>query len=480
MMWKFSCETSRRHMLLPTGNQQLTGHGCGRESVCVHESVCKRACVCVKQILIMLLLSTTVFNPSIAASVECCQGTCICASNIISCSQRNLSNIPTSVPHYTTVLDLSFNSLTHLHAHCWRGVVHFRVLHTLLVNHNALRFLSLEAFARMKRLRHLDLSSNVLTQLDELVFEPLQHLEVLLLYNNHISRIDRAAFSGLTSLQMLYLSQNRVIRFPLDLLKDRHRLERLRLLDVSSNQIRTLPLVELQALPAWLKNGVYFHDNPLDCSCELYGMLTRWQQQSLQPVVDFPERHVCTQTGRVSVGALQLHLQLNCSTVHMRDEEALVNQLLILDCDSRHRDVTKTWLVPVANSSAQVLPGGRLRVGPLQTEDSGEYTCVAVGEGIKESVVVMLRVHNSTRGAGGGLSTAYTTLACCILCFALALLYLCVPPHCRCYGNRLAQGTCADSVLSVTLSATHRLQGAAASKQQPAYLAPEETEEEEH
>jgi Leucine-rich repeat (LRR) protein len=61
---------------------------------------------------------------------------------------------------------------------------------------------------------------------------------VLLLYNNRISQIDRSAFQGLHSLQKLYLSQNMISRFPLELVKDKTRLEKLSLMDISSNRIK--------------------------------------------------------------------------------------------------------------------------------------------------------------------------------------------------------------------------------------------------
>uniref|UniRef100_A0A3Q3VJ57 LRRNT domain-containing protein n=1 Tax=Mola mola TaxID=94237 RepID=A0A3Q3VJ57_MOLML len=196
--------------------------------------------------------------PGTAGSTLNCHKTCICASNIVSCSKMNLTTVPTGLPVYTAVLDLSYNEITRLRSE-WTPVKLLK-LHNLLLNHNNLQFLSSEAFVYVKHLRYLDLSSNSLQQLDEFIFEPLINLEVLLLYNNKISQIDRSAFISMIKLQKLYLSQNQISRFPLELVKEKSRLDKLSLLD-------------LQVLPAWIKNGLYFHNNPLLCHCDLYTLL---------------------------------------------------------------------------------------------------------------------------------------------------------------------------------------------------------------
>lgn len=416
----------------------------GRSRVCI--------CVCVRSVILFLLS----FGP--VASI--CPGICICASDIINCPQRNLSSPPRGLPGYATLLDLSFNHISRLRSD-WTAV-RLSGLRSLLLSHNALHFVSSEAFLQVRRLRYLDLSSNALTYLDEFVFEPLPHLEVLMLYDNRISRIDRMAFSGLLGLQRLYLSHNRVNHFPLDLLKDRNRLDKLRLLDISSNQIRTLPLAELQALPTWLKESIYFHGNPLACSCHLYSILIAWKQRELRPISEFSESHVCVQPGspmsEAKTNILQLHLKLNCSAVRVRDQEAFLNQILILDCDSRFREAVKSWTLPplAKHSTAQTLADGRLQVGPLRVEDAGEYRCAVEGEGVNETVVVTVKVHNSTQGFRDGLNTAYTTLACCILAVILVLFYLYLTP-CHC-GNHLATNT--DSVHTSSQSVTISQQGA--------------------
>ncbi|XP_010725391.1 amphoterin-induced protein 1, partial [Meleagris gallopavo] len=197
-----------------------------------------------------------------------CPTRCVCASNILSCSQAALSSVPTPLPRFAAVLDLSHNNISRLRADWAPGrLAH---LHALLLAHNGLAFVSTEAFTHVPHLRHLDLSSNRLRALEENLFSDLPELEVLLLYNNEISAVDRSAFDNLSRLRKLYLGRNHIARFPLELLRDGSRPAQLSLLDLSSNRLRSLPAAELQALPAWLRDRLYLHGNPLGCDCPLF------------------------------------------------------------------------------------------------------------------------------------------------------------------------------------------------------------------
>ncbi|XP_019910830.1 amphoterin-induced protein 1 isoform X2 [Esox lucius] len=400
-----------------------------------------------------------------------CHKTCLCASNIVSCSKLNQTEIPTALPRYTAVLDLSFNQITKLKAE-WTPVELIK-LHSLLLSHNRLIFISSEAFVHVTQLRYLDLSSNCLKILEEYIFEPLVHLEVLLLYNNHISQIDRTAFSGLSSLQKLYLSQNQIQRFPLELVKERNRLEKLMLLDVSTNRVKLLPIHELQILPAWIKNGLYFHNNPLPCSCELYSMLARWHLQDLSSAIDFRDDHTCLLPGTQKKKALTLELNrihLNCSAVTITNEVAYLEQFLTLECDTRQRDMLKSWVLPgnvqmsSRNQSAMVLSDGSLQIGPLTLEDSGVYTCYAMGDYLNETLYVTVVVHNTTQAGGQeGMKTAYTTLVGCLASAVMVVIYLYLTP-CRCLccpGQGLDNRAPGDSLHSSTVSVSPTHEGTA-------------------
>uniref|UniRef100_A0A8B9NNE3 Adhesion molecule with Ig like domain 1 n=1 Tax=Accipiter nisus TaxID=211598 RepID=A0A8B9NNE3_9AVES len=190
-----------------------------------------------------LLLALALLSPWGSAGGSC-PPRCVCASNILSCSQAVLSSVPAPLPRFTAVLDLSHNNVSRLRAD-W--------------------------------------------------------LEVLLLYNNEISAVDRTAFDNLSRLRKLYLGQNRIARFPLELLRDGSRLPQLALLDLSANRLRSLPVGELQALPAWLRDRLYLHGNPLACDCPLFQLV-----EELRCLLPNTQAHV-------GILALAGRQPLNCS-----------------------------------------------------------------------------------------------------------------------------------------------------------------------
>ncbi|XP_016330065.1 amphoterin-induced protein 1-like [Sinocyclocheilus anshuiensis] len=416
---------------------------------------CIRWAVCLSFILALI--------PRSRGSTLNCHKMCICASNIVSCSKMNLTMVPSDLPDYTAVLDISFNEITGLRAQWTKHKL--PNLHNLLLSHNGLSFISSEAFIFVKQLRYLDLSSNNLRQLDEFIFEPLIDLEVLLLYNNHISQIDRTAFSGLNNLQKLYLSQNQVSRFPLELLKDKNRLDKLSLLDLSSNRIKVLPIQDLQALPAWIKNGLYFHNNTLICDCELYSLMTHWYIRRLNSAVDFKDDHTCVHPGldKRVLRLYDLNTLMNCSTFKETDQEAYLEQTLTLSCDTRHRNMSKTWMLPgniavppYDNQSIVPLKDGNLEIKSIRPEDSGVYTCFAVSEYLNETLYVVVKVHNFTlNGNSETLNTAFTTLVGCLASVVLVLIYLYLTPcRCFCCPDQGKKNHHEDSIHSSMLSIT--------------------------
>ncbi|KAM8783765.1 amphoterin-induced protein 1 [Rhynchonycteris naso] len=404
----------------------------------------------------LLLLSWFLLLLEVARAVRpvvSCPAACLCASNILSCSKQQLPNVPHALPSYTAQLDLSHNNLSRLRAE-WTPT-RLLYLHSLLLSHNQLNFISSEAFSPVPNLRYLDLSSNQLRTLDESLFSELRVLEVLLLYNNHIMAVDRSAFEDVAQLQKLYLSQNQISRFPLELV----RLPKLALLDLSSNKLKTLPLSDLQKLPAWVKNGLYLHNNPLFCNCELYQLFAHWQYRQLSPVMDFQEDLHC-----MSSKKLHSIFNLNCSEYKEHAWVAHLGDTLTIHCDTKQQGMTKMWVTPsnervldaMANSTVRVFENGSLHFQQVQVEDGGVYTCYAIGEAFNETLSVELKVYNFTlHGHHDTLNTAYTTLVGCILSVVLVLIYLYLTPcRCWCRGVEKPSSHQGDSLSSSMLSTT--------------------------
>lgn len=398
-----------------------------------------------------------------------CRTTCICASNIVSCSKKELVTIPTKLPRYTAILDLSYNSLTRLRDD-WLHAPLNR-LHSLLLSHNELTSVSPDAFLLVPHLKHLDLSSNKIKALDENLFIELQELQVLLLYNNLIAHIDRTAFDNMASLQKLYLSQNHITRFPLELVKDGAKLPELLLLDLSSNKLKTLPVPDLKDLPAWIRNGLYLHSNPLTCDCQLYSLFMHWHIRGLVSVVDFHEDLKCVlmtfEKPTVSIFSLDGVQFMNCSVIKESDVEAYLGETVTIDCDTKQRGMTQVWVTPnnelvppkashSANRTMAVLANGSLQIRSIRVEDRGMYTCYAESELFNETLFVTLMVYNFTQhGHQDTFNTAYTTLVGCIASVILVLIYLYLTPcRCCCRGDEKKEDENEDSIHSSMLSAT--------------------------
>lgn len=401
------------------------------------------------RVFVSLLLSLCLGSrPAVAA----CPPPCLCASDIICCSARNLSALPFHLPGYATWLDLSHNALAVLSVGWISGS--FERLVTLALNRNAVRTVEAEAFAAMPRLVHLDLSSNRLRELNSSTFAGLTELKELLLFGNQISRIDPSAFSDLGGLQRLYLSGNSLTDVPLGLLAETGGPRNLTLLDLSDNRLATVPVQALLSLTR--HSRIYLQGNPLVCDCLLLALLEYWLWKQYDPLVDFRSHYTCIDDPWPSSECNQSgasDVPLEEKTYHVEPG----NWLQVPCVGTRDPNITAVfWVTPTAvvNSSANdphsnltVFPNGTLEIQSARVEDSGTYACVTPrgrpydpGGSVEVSVVVGNASAISTGGSAHRSSsehfnTAFTTLASCVVSIILVLLYLYLTP-CRCRDNQ--------------------------------------------
>ncbi|XP_055985000.1 amphoterin-induced protein 3 [Sorex fumeus] len=381
-----------------------------------------------------------------------CPERCICSADLLSCAGQGLQGVPTPLPNTTADLDLSHNELQRLQPG-WLAPLYR--LHTLRLGHNKLDMLGRGVFANASGLRLLDLSSNSLRALGRHDLEGLGALETLLLFNNSLARLHERAFHGLAALNCLYLGYNELSSFSFHHL---HGLgtTHLRTLDLSSNRLRRLPVPDLAVLPAFLKNGLYLHGNPLLCDCHLYHLLQRWQQRGLSAVTSFAREYTCL-AFKVPASGVRFfeHSRIfeNCSAAPAhgleRPEEQLqvqVGRSLRLHCNTSAPAVRIAWVSPqqellVApgsrNGSILVLADGSLAISHVQPWHEGVFVCLATGpllyhDQTHEYNVSVHFPHPETEA----FNTGFTTLLGCVVGLVLVLLYLFAPPcpgcH-RCY-----------------------------------------------
>ncbi|KAJ7329763.1 hypothetical protein JRQ81_015937 [Phrynocephalus forsythii] len=390
-----------------------------------------------------------------------CPSACICASDIVSCTSKNLSRVPPTLFKHIRRLDLSHNHIGILD-HDWMPVL-LDKLNTLIVSHNTISSIITGSFSMTPNVKYLDLSSNSLRSLGSPVFQELRVLEVLLLYNNHIAQIDSAAFGGIQKLQKLYLSYNSLTHFPIDLYVGKHKLSELVLLDVAYNQIHSIPINYMSLVPARHLSGIYLHGNPFYCDCALYSMLSFWHLRHFSSVDDFKTEYTCILRSDPR-GPSKLPLlhdnYLNCSESTINGSfyafgfihEAQVGERLIVPCDTKISDTGTRfiWISPdneflepgKATDHYRVFHNGSLEIDEAQYEDAGIYSCIAINKRrlLNETIEVRINVSNFTMDRSQShetFNTAFTTLAACVASIILVLLYLYLTPcPCRCKSKR--------------------------------------------
>ncbi|XP_006893065.1 PREDICTED: amphoterin-induced protein 3 [Elephantulus edwardii] len=402
-----------------------------------------------------------------------CPGRCVCTADVLSCAGLGLQSVPAELPATSADLDLSHNALRRLRPG-WLAPL--GRLHTLRLSHNELGVLGRGVFSNASGLRLLDLSSNALRALGRHDLDGLRALEKLFLFNNRLAHLDQHAFHSLGALSQLYLGYNKLTSFSFGHLHGLGTVH-LRTLDLSSNQLGHIPVPELASLPAFLKNGLYLHNNPLPCDCRLYHLLQRWHQRGFSAVRNFEREYMCL-AFRVPSSRVHFfeHSRVfeNCSAATTHDLEQSEGQLevqmgqsLQLHCNTSAPALHVAWVSPQhelllapgsQDGSIVVLADGSLAIGSVQASHEGIFVCLATGPHLHNQTheynVSVHRPHPEPEV----FRTSYTTLLGCAVGLVLVLLYLFLPPCrgcCRCRRwprtpSPLQELSAQSSVLSTT------------------------------
>ncbi|XP_026954477.1 amphoterin-induced protein 3 [Sagmatias obliquidens] len=400
------------------------------------------------------LMSTLDSEGFLSRAPHNCPYKCVCAADLLSCAGLGLQDVPGALPAAAADLDLSHNALQRLRPGWLAPLSRLRALR---LNHNELDTLGPGVFTNASGLRLLDLSSNALRALGRHDLDGLGELKMLLLFNNRLAHLDEQAFHGLGALSRLYLGCNELASFSFNHL---HGLgtTHLRTLDLSSNHLGRIPVPDLASLPAFLKNGLYLHNNPLPCDCRLYHLLQRWHQRGLSAVSDFAGEYTClafkVPTSRVRFFEHSRVFE-NCSAALARGleqpEEQLhvqVGQSLRLHCNTSAPAVHYAWVSPqhellVApgsrNGSIAVRADGSLAISNVQPWHEGVFVCLATGPHLHHNQTHEYNVSvHFPHPEPDTFNTGFTTLLGCAVGLVLVLLYLFTPPcpGCRsCYHH---------------------------------------------
>uniref|UniRef100_A0A4W5NEK4 Si:dkey-52j6.3 n=1 Tax=Hucho hucho TaxID=62062 RepID=A0A4W5NEK4_9TELE len=167
-----------------------------------------------------------------------CPDRCVCDDQlVVQCAGQELTLFPNDLPLATRQLIISNNHIGELPA---LQLNYLSDLVYLDVSNNTLMEISESTFGNLRKLAYLDLSFNTLTQIEDRTFGPLSSLVMLRLTDNlGLNEIHPDAFSENIALQVL---------------------------DVSRNNLTTLNISSLIALPSLRSLGL--SGNPWRCDCE--------------------------------------------------------------------------------------------------------------------------------------------------------------------------------------------------------------------
>ncbi|XP_063929452.1 leucine-rich repeats and immunoglobulin-like domains protein 2 isoform X2 [Zophobas morio] len=158
--------------------------------------------VCYLATIIIYIISSTS-----CTKTKDCPEICDCLGYYVDCSSKRLETVPSSLPKWTTHLDLRNNTIKNLTDGVWTNLIK---LAELKLNKNDISVIPPDAFSFQKQLIILELNRNHLKYIDALTFKSLQHLLVLKLRRNQIKQLKDGAFYGLQAIEKLILDYNNI------------------------------------------------------------------------------------------------------------------------------------------------------------------------------------------------------------------------------------------------------------------------------
>ncbi|KAM5148056.1 chondroadherin-like protein [Mantella aurantiaca] len=186
-----------------------------------------------------------VLSFAIPTTCNRCPQVCVCDNlrNFVTCTNKNLSEIPTTIPQYTQKLNLQGNNLKTIPS---RAFISIPYLTHLSLYNCSIATIEEGAFRSLGRLLHLNLGSNKISFIYQESFDGLSSLQQLNLEKNQLEEIKPGAFSQLGVLNFLNIGNNFMVYLPDMLFQG---LMQLKYLCLSNNMINIISYEAFAGLP---------------------------------------------------------------------------------------------------------------------------------------------------------------------------------------------------------------------------------------
>ncbi|KAM4721387.1 chondroadherin-like protein [Rhinophrynus dorsalis] len=174
-----------------------------------------------------------------------CPRICICDNirSFVACTNKNLTEVPATIPQFTQKLDLRGNDLKLIPGGAFMSVPYLTHLSIQKCN---IERIDEGAFRGLGRLVYLNLGSNKISFIYQESFDGLSSLQQLVLEKNRLEEIKPGAFSQLGFLNFLHLGDNFLVYLPDMLFQG---LQQVKWMRLSNNMINVVSIEAFAGLP---------------------------------------------------------------------------------------------------------------------------------------------------------------------------------------------------------------------------------------
>ncbi|XP_053315585.1 immunoglobulin superfamily member 10 [Spea bombifrons] len=223
---------------------------------------------------LMILWLTILPNRSAA-----CPKSCACyVPTEVHCTFRYLTLIPRHIQANVERINLGYNSLSRLMEHDFSGL---QKLELLMLHSNEIQTIHESTFNDLSSLQVLKMSYNKIKSLHKNTFLGLKSMVRLHMDHNKLEFLHPESFYGLTSLKLVHLEGNSLRQLHTDTFVTLRYIQIFKTSSIkhvylSGNQLSSLPKDMLLYMTEL--EGLYLHDNPWSCDCNLLWLIEGSQQ----------------------------------------------------------------------------------------------------------------------------------------------------------------------------------------------------------